>query len=249
GLSTIRGVEQSVVESTISESFHTQGAVEIVYKATPTAKPEQTSTTSDSPTVIATPEDTSTPLIDNEISSPQENNIKSQQEIIQNEFTITKEERVDFLKVVFNKMNLVSESISFYFYKFLYPVEQYFFYDQAAPTLTQKTLELLTLFLIFTCCILTFIKNKSEVNLNSIYPWLILFVCFWLPVSGIFYVPFMKYSLYADHWAYLMVLPLAIILYNTISYIHLRFLNRFTHSFTIVLFSMPIAFFIIKTSF
>lgn len=241
GLGTIRGVNQSRVESTISKNFHTDGAVNTTYKATPVAEEKEetiSQTEGPPPQKAEAPEAISEPNYQDELP----------QVPIQNDYLIIKEESIDVAKVIFNKLSLGAQSITFYVTQFLYPQGQYFFYGTQKPSLGRKIAELFVLFAIITLALLSIIQ-KGTVHSKLISPWSILFLCLWIPVSGIFYVPFMKYSLYADHWAYFMTFPLAIFLGRGIEWsysILIRYQPRLKPA---LFFAIPIAFFVVKTSF
>lgn len=250
GLSTIRGVNQSGVESTLSKHFHTRGAVTTTYKATPVAESEAIPTEENSSeTQDAAPlnGDVNKDTVDS-VKSTIAPTALSQDDIIKDEFVIVKEEKIDYVTLVYSKLLLMGETISFYTLSFLMPIEQYFFYANENLSLASTIGYLLIFFIVLTSITLT-MTNRSALSPKKLSLWIILFASLWLPVSGVFYVPFMKYSLYADHWSYLMVFPLSVILVIAINFVLERFNHFFKRTSPVLIFSIPIAFFIIKTSF
>lgn len=236
GLSTIRGVNQSHVESTISKSFHTEGAIQTVYKATPVAEIANESQETTQRKAI----DPSTAKEDNKTAQPSTP--------ITKEYIISKKESLDITKLFFKKLSLSAETITFYIFQFIYPHSQYFFYEKKELSFGKQIIELFILCSVITLSMFSVFKNSSGA-IKSASLWSLLFVTLWLPVSGIFYVPFMKYALYADHWGYFLLLPLAILLGKILEWLYAR-LAKYHHKINpIILFVIPISFFIIKTSF
>lgn len=94
------------------------------------------------------------------------------------------------------KIHLVLSSFGHYLTN-LYSSENLFFYAKTETLSLVNTFQGI-LFLGVTLFIILFKKFKLFHILSSF----ILFLCLYIPISGIFYIPYMKYSFVADHWFY-----------------------------------------------
>jgi len=103
--------------------------------------------------------------------------------------------------------------------------------------------------LIFTLLIVAIflITKKHSQRLQITKQYMILLISLFIPVSGIVYIPFMKYSPVADHWFYFAVMPLSYLLIELIVYISDRFALRKHFRSLYILFAIPLVFFSIES--
>tara|TARA_R110000868_G_scaffold313440_2_gene574427 strand:+ start:3270 stop:4847 length:1578 start_codon:yes stop_codon:yes gene_type:complete len=259
GLLTIRGVTSSDSENVIRKKFHTEKSQKVIKEETivsiPSPSPIEVSEPTPSNTVY---EEASRAEIIDEPEVAQEvpdqvqieNASTSTEESLQKETTmvVVKEKKVfDWLAFGLDKLQLVANSLSFYIKSFTVGGDHFLFYPFIDPLSLTNIYNLLFLFIIMTAyafCLVDTKVNKSTPMLAATF-----LICSWLPISGIFYVPFMKFAHYSDHWAYLCTIPMAVLLIQALDYLVSRFKLRAKMSTTMVglIFVMPIAYNLIKT--
>lgn len=103
---------------------------------------------------------------------------------------------------VITKGKAVLSTLSFYTFSFLFPLKRALIHNDYFSTYEYA---LLAFWIVFTGFII--IKGSLPV-----YGLVLLFLCIYVPFSGLVYIPFMKFSLYSDRWAYFMIVPLSALL-------------------------------------
>lgn len=105
----------------------------------------------------------------------------------------------------FTKYFLISQNFVHYFKHFLFPYKQLLVSKKWKDSVLSISI---CSFLILLMIYFLTIPGRFSDYKNYLYLCIALFA----PYSGFFYVPFMKYSPTSDHWAYLMTIPLSILL-------------------------------------
>ncbi len=103
------------------------------------------------------------------------------------------------------KLHLISRNFSFYFFKFLFPVKLLFIYPKW-PLISGVGV-LTFMFLMMTGVLFLYLFFRLEKR-ERLIP-LALVIAGFAPISGVLYIPYMKYSYVADHWAYVMTAGMA----------------------------------------
>ena len=96
------------------------------------------------------------------------------------------------IELTISKLSFLSHNFVFYLFNFLFPFNLHFIYSEinlVSPFI------LIAVFLSIIIAIFSFSTAYEKMALTTT-------LLAFLPVSGLFYVPFMKYSPIADHWAY-----------------------------------------------
>ncbi len=103
------------------------------------------------------------------------------------------------------KLHLIGRNFTFYFFKFFIPVNLLFIYPKWPLISGGGVLSVIFLFLVGCICFYLFFKLKERRKLIPIA----LVVAGFVPISGVLYIPYMKYSYVADHWAYVLTAGMA----------------------------------------
>ncbi|MBH46739.1 MAG: hypothetical protein CME71_01060 [Halobacteriovorax sp.] len=259
GLLTIRGVNSSDKESQIRERFHTQNAQKTVKEESIVAIPSPTPAIVENEEAISLSDENEVAPETIEVVESTEPQELAQEVVVEQAITpppeptpvtmtVIKERKVfDWVSFAHTKLQLMANSISFYLQTFLVGRDHFLFYPLIDPLALENIYNLL-LFFLFITAYLFFLADKKVIQTNS-FLMATLFVCAWLPISGIFYVPFMKFAHYSDHWAYLCSIPLSVLLIQAINHLITRFnlRNKMSSLMIGLIFAMPISFNLIKT--
>jgi hypothetical protein len=109
------------------------------------------------------------------------------------------------------KLNLMVSNSVFYLEKFYMPLNQMLFYPK-------NDFELLKVFFLcfvvgttFCISVLNFMSKSYRSDENRfLFFGLGIFIAGFIPISGIAYIPFMKFSFVADHWGYIGAMGLSL---------------------------------------
>lgn len=116
------------------------------------------------------------------------------------------------------KLHLMSRNFLFYFSKFLIPVNFLFMYPtwSLSSSVGALSVSLFGLFGAWTFFGFHYLGSKKMI------PSFIVLAGF-LPISGILYVPYMKYSSVSDHWAYVLVFGWSLLFVQLFDYLAGKF--------------------------
>lgn len=103
------------------------------------------------------------------------------------------------------QMRIIGFTNAFYIKKFLLIGDNSFFYKHNYFKTIEEYSSYIIAAIFFILFFGLFLASKKHYQIFSLY------LIFLLPVSGIVYVPYMKYSLVADHWACLALIPTCVI--------------------------------------
>lgn len=119
------------------------------------------------------------------------------------------------------KLHLISRNFLFYISSFFIPMNFMFIYPKWELNSTVGALAVSVFILTIIAIMYALIKVKDK---RSLLPISIVFAGF-LPVSGLIYIPYMKYSYVADHWAYVLCAGWALFAVQIIGVVedHLKF--------------------------
>ena len=104
---------------------------------------------------------------------------------------------------------LVSQNFFLYLVNFLFPLNLNFIY----PKIEFANPYLFILLFFIIIFIVSFLSNAPEKIV------LITVILAFIPISGIFYIPFMKYAPISDHWAYSLTPSLCFLLVKFVGYL------------------------------
>lgn len=152
----------------------------------------------------------------------------------------------NWFNLIIERYITISNSFGFYFTSFFAINDRFLFqppFDQS-----HLLINILNLFIFTSFIILIFlISTKLSKRLQRIKLSIILLISLFIPISGIVYIPFMKYSPVSDHWFYFSVMPLCYLLIECISYIYEKFTLRKYFRNLQLLFAIPFVFFAIES--
>lgn len=152
----------------------------------------------------------------------------------------------NWFEIIIDRYIVISNNFGFYFSSFLTLTDRNLF----QPPFSQlNTFSIIFNLLIFTLLIVAIflITMKHSQRLQLTKQYMILLISLFIPVSGIVYIPFMKYSPVADHWFYFAVMPLSYLLIELIVYISDKFALRKHFRSLYILFAIPLVFFSIES--
>lgn len=152
----------------------------------------------------------------------------------------------NWTSILLERYMRVSNNFGFYFSSFFTFNDRYLF----QPPFLQNnfTAKVFNLFA-FTSLIIAIalITKKHTERLYNARNYMVLLLALFLPISGIVYIPFMKYSPVADHWFYLAILPLAYLLIEFMTFAAKKFkLMNYFRSLHFI-FAIPLVFFSIES--
>jgi hypothetical protein len=102
----------------------------------------------------------------------------------------------------------------------------YPFYENNLETTTSKLLYVYSFVGFFALVLLLKLRE----------PTVLLLICLFLPISGFFYIPYMKFSYSSDHWFYTALIPLLLILHKKVENIRVIMIS-FTVCFSSYLYT------------
>lgn len=128
------------------------------------------------------------------------------------------------------KLNLMSRNFWFYVSKFLMPTDLMFMYPswRLSPVLGAMAVAGF-----ISVCFLGLVLGLKSRSRQSLIPLFIIFAGF-LPISGIIYVPYMKFSFVADHWAYVMLIGMSLVAVQLIEKLELKLSQKSLQSVLII---------------
>lgn len=103
------------------------------------------------------------------------------------------------------KLHLISRNFTFYFFKFFLPIKQLFIYPKWPLVSGVGVISFVFLMAVAILFIYLLLKLKKREKLIPVA----LIIAGFAPISGVLYIPYMKYSYVADHWAYVMTAGMA----------------------------------------
>ena len=109
------------------------------------------------------------------------------------------------------RLSLISHNFSSYLFHFLFPYKLQFIYRYENLTGYFSYFYNTVFFLFLFVLILSLWRQKTLCPLPVTMALATLFLSF-IPVSGLFYIPLMKYSPISNHWAYSLLPPLSFLL-------------------------------------
>lgn len=179
--SSYRGINSSQIESSYREKFHLQNSKQ---SASPVENAQENKST-ELPVKPETMEKSEKRERFPYLSSLSEVNI------------------VDFVS---DKVLLISKTFTFYLKDFFIPTHRLLFHPPLYTDLRSSIAAIVfaSIFLIGGYCLISF-KLLPQTHF-----WFVFLLVGFLPVSGLFYIPFMKHSQVSDHWAYLLTIPLSV---------------------------------------
>ncbi len=247
GYGTIRGINTSSSEVMQRKKFHTEDAVitKTITEITPVAANEEVLVDKNE---VEEAKVEFTETVVEVITSP---TLKPETEIVPEEKPVefiekrVKIKELDYIQLGLNKLLIISNSCFFYLRQFILPTENLFIYPEIDSLGNTNFIALLLFFVLFTSFLLMLTTRKYHHTKIFLISTMILTI--WIPISGIFYVPFMKYAPYTDHWAYMLTFPLAACLIQLIEEIRQKWLLNIDRKFIPVIFLIPIIFYVSKT--
>lgn len=115
------------------------------------------------------------------------------------DYTLTKTEGV------IERVYLISKTFNFYIASFLLPIKRTLIHPDYFNNSIISNISLLIFLSITLLSAYIILKKRYSFQFRFL---IFLFYSFYLPFSGLVYIPFMKFSYYSDRWAYTMVIPL-----------------------------------------
>tara|TARA_R110000868_G_scaffold164359_12_gene396907 strand:- start:7234 stop:8790 length:1557 start_codon:yes stop_codon:yes gene_type:complete len=251
GLLTIRGVLTSEKEGQLRDKFHTEKAQKIIKEETivvvPSPEPidEVEVVLTDTPTVATEQE---IPLEESSaITEPVPTETSPTPKAEKTIVVVRDKKVIDLAALAHSKLQLMANSFVFYLHSFFIGSDHFLFYPMINESSNQNIYNMFIFFIIATTYV--FFLFDPKYNKSKTFIIATLLFCSWLPISGIFYVPFMKFAHYSDHWAYLSTIPLSILLMSFIDAFISKFKLRAKMSSHMVglIFVIPISYNLIKT--
>src|SRR5690606_36958650 len=114
--------------------------------------------------------------------------------------------------IFINRVILISNNFSYYVLSFFNITQRLLFApNHDKSSLTVAIISIFISFTFFTVFIIAILfKKYFDKDSRSM---LLLLLCSFVPISGIHYIPFMKYSPVSDHWIYLCLVPGSILFF------------------------------------
>ncbi len=148
------------------------------------------------------------------------------------------------LEILVNRYTVISFNFYYYLVSFLGLNSRYLFAPEHDYSDLLKSILALASFSIFLGLTLISVLLKRRPT-GKIEESLLLLLCIFVPISGISYIPFMKYSPVSDHWCYMLMIPMVTIFFYFYRFIcqklnHTRLFKdlRFLFIIPIVLFTL-----------
>jgi hypothetical protein len=125
------------------------------------------------------------------------------------------EKRKDFRTaedLITSKITLMAQNFSFYLGKFFIPVNNMYVYPKNIWPVGMKVFAaLMVMFLFFVFPVFSKVENKK---IPKKLRWSVLFATsLFIPISGLLYIPYMKFSFVSDRWGYVFALGLVSVLF------------------------------------
>lgn len=114
------------------------------------------------------------------------------------------------------KLIITSQNFIFYAGKFILPINQIFMYPKWKLASFFNTIPMI--FLLMTIAIAALGKFHRYKIPSKQRKSLIFFILCFIPISGIVYIPYMKYSYVADHWSYFPIIGLTALFLSSIGH-------------------------------